>query len=454
MAWPLESPTEPSHVVVIVGGAVAGSEAAVVCADRGARVIVVEQNPRPYGKIEDGLPRWHVALRKKEYQRIDANLNRPGVAFLPQTRLGTDVTLGKLVDELGVSAVVLANGAWRDRPLAIEGIDAYLGKGLAYQNPFVYWFNHYPERDYRGPGYEVEDGAIVVGGGLASIDVVKILNLELYSRALRSKGIDVDLTAMEVKGIDFVCQKHGVDPASLGVAGCTLYYRRRKQDMPLASADDDLSPEELGKIETTRAKIMDKVIRKYRVRFEECSVPVAPLVRQERLAGLVFRRTEVAEGRLREVPGSDFEVSAPLVVSSIGSVPEPVPEVPRKGELYRWASWETGALEGFDRVIGLGNVLTGKGNIKASRQNARVVAARLMGGAVDGAALDQASDALHASSREQAKDAIGPVLERNPKLSVDRVRTIANWASGRAKEAGYEFDYARWIANVTPSDMV
>ena len=55
------------HFVAIIGGAVAGSVAAEILADRGIRVAVIEQNKRPYGKIEDGLPRWHVEQRKQEY---------------------------------------------------------------------------------------------------------------------------------------------------------------------------------------------------------------------------------------------------------------------------------------------------------------------------------------------------------------------------------------------------
>ena len=62
-------------MLVICGGAVAGSEAARLFAERGALAIVFEQNARPYGKIEDGLPRWHAKLREKEYARIDENLD-------------------------------------------------------------------------------------------------------------------------------------------------------------------------------------------------------------------------------------------------------------------------------------------------------------------------------------------------------------------------------------------
>jgi len=81
-------------------------------AARGAHVAVIEQNPRPYGKIEDGLPRWHVALRRKEYQTIDGKLSQPNVDFVPLTGIGRDVGFRELTRDWGFSAVVLACGAW------------------------------------------------------------------------------------------------------------------------------------------------------------------------------------------------------------------------------------------------------------------------------------------------------------------------------------------------------
>src|SRR5574337_1011199 len=129
----------PQHVVVIVGGAVAGSEAAFRLAERGILCVVLEQNDRPYGKIEDGLPRWHVNLRAQEEKKIDEKLARPGVRFVPRTKLGREFHLEDLVG-WGLSAVVLATGAWRDRPLPLSGIERFVGAGFCYQNPFVYWF--------------------------------------------------------------------------------------------------------------------------------------------------------------------------------------------------------------------------------------------------------------------------------------------------------------------------
>ncbi len=131
------SSTDSRHAVVIVGGAVAGSEAAFQLANRGVLCVVIEQNDRPYGKIEDGLPRWHVDLRAQEEKRIDDKLNHPGVHFVPRTRLGHDLDLSE-IREWGPSAIILALGAWRDRPFPVPGIDRFVGKGFLYQNPFVY----------------------------------------------------------------------------------------------------------------------------------------------------------------------------------------------------------------------------------------------------------------------------------------------------------------------------
>jgi len=443
----VKTPNEPTHVIGICGGAVAGSEAARLFAERGALAIVFEQNARPYGKIEDGLPRWHVKLREKEYARIDENLDRDGVLFVPLTRLGRDIAFSELRNELGLSAVVLATGAWRDRPLPIAGVDRFVGRGLVYQNPLVYWFNHYPEPDYAGPKLEVPDAAIVVGGGLASIDVAKLLNIEVFGRALRERGIEVDAVALEHVGIAETLAAHGLRAEELGIEGCRLFYRRRMRDMPVANSPDP-SPAQLEKLAATRVRIVEKVMRKYLVRLEECCVPVASIDADGRLAGLVFRKTAVEDGRVREIAGSDFEARAPLIVSSIGSLPEPIEGIPADGDLYRFDSTERGALIGVDGVFGLGNVLTGKGNIRDSRVNASVVAERvienLLGVSEPPDRVDDLSDALHGEFRARAQQVVDGALS-GEKLPPERVGRVLERVRERWGEVGYTGDYRAWI---------
>src|SRR5262249_40369458 len=146
-------PEKEQYCVAVVGGAVSGSISAEVLSENGVRVAVIEQNTRPYGKIEDGLPRWHVEQRKQEYALIDARMKRPAVEFVPSTKLGRDISCDDLFKNWGFSAVILANGAWRDRDLGVHGADQYIEKGLLYQNPFIYWYNHKNEKTYDGPRY-------------------------------------------------------------------------------------------------------------------------------------------------------------------------------------------------------------------------------------------------------------------------------------------------------------
>src|SRR5262245_40928579 len=107
------------YAIAVIGGATAGAEAAGIFAQRGILTAVFEQNVRPYGKVEDGLPRWHVVLRRKEYGSIDSKLGQEHVHYVSNTTVGASPSLRELIEDWGFHAVVLANGAWRDRPLPI-----------------------------------------------------------------------------------------------------------------------------------------------------------------------------------------------------------------------------------------------------------------------------------------------------------------------------------------------
>ena len=124
----------------------------------------------------------------------------------------------------------------------VEGADQFIDRGLVYQNKLIYWFNHYLEKTYDGPRYDLTPGAIVVGGGLASIDVVKVLQIEMTLAALKARGIASDMLALEREGIEPVLAASGLKYGDLGVAPCKLYYRRRVLDMPLS----DIPPGRAG----------------------------------------------------------------------------------------------------------------------------------------------------------------------------------------------------------------
>jgi NADPH-dependent glutamate synthase beta subunit-like oxidoreductase len=440
----------PQHAVLIAGGAVAGSEAAFQFAQRGIASIVLEQNERPYGKIEDGLPRWHVNLRLQEEKKIDEKLAHPGVLFVPRTKLGRDLLLEDVLG-WGLNAVVLANGAWRDRPLPVPGIDQFVGRGFYYQNPLVYWFNHYPEPGYRGPEVELADGAIVVGGGLASLDVVKILMLETVARALGARGNGIGLYELERRGIKKVLEELGLTLAGLGLRGCTLSYRRRVEDMPLAEAPANATPQQVEKTRATRRKLLQNFAEKYLFTFQDQRVPVGYLANGGRLAGLRFTATEVKDGRAVTLQGTEENAPAPLVVSSIGSIPEPIPGIGMQGEVYRIKNEKTGEVEGLPGVFAIGNAVTGKGNILVSLKHGRVVSQHMLEHYLLGTASGY--EEVLADAAREARNKVGAVAERlagQAPLPGEQVAGILSRAKALQERVGYPGEYRTWIERVRP----
>lgn len=449
------------HAVAVIGGATAGAEVAARLAGHGCVVVVFEQNPRPYGKVEDGLPRWHVGLRRKEYEVIAGKLSHPGVHLVPLTRVGRDVELcalteGTDADGWGFSAVVLACGAWRDRPLPIEGADAYVGRGLVYQNPFILWFNHAGEEGYTGPRHVIEDDAIIVGGGLASIDVAKAHVLETTRAALVVRGIDVSILELEVAGIPKSLEKHGLDWRDLGLRGCTLFYRRRIEDMPLVEAPDGADAARAARVEAGRRRILEKAMEKYLFRVEPLAAPEGLVVEGERLVGLTFRRMRMDAGRLTKTE-EIFERRGRCVVSSIGSIPEPIPGLPMKGELLAFDDWDLGRMGAFPTLFGAGNVVTGKGNIVASRKHAAHVSERLaeawlgLGpGRHEGEALLRVGAAAAARA---AADGVAAALRPLPPPAPVALGQLLARVRARQTAVGFTGSLPAWIRTHTPPDL-
>jgi ferredoxin--NADP+ reductase len=444
----------PRHVVAVVGAATAGAEIARILAGRGAQVVVIEQNPRPYGKIEDGLPRWHVKQRRDEYEEINRRLDHPNIEFIPLTRMGADIAYDDLRRSWGLSAIVLAHGAWRDRPLAVEGADEFIDRSLVYQNRLIYWFNHYPEKAYDGPRYDLAPGAIVIGGGLASIDVVKVLQIETMLKALRARGVEEDMLRLEREGLEPVLQARGLKYADLGVAPCKLFYRRRVLDMPLSDIAPDATPKRAEAMRAARAKILDKAQRKYLFEFEPQRVPTGLVVEDGRMVGVQMSHTEVADGQVRTLPDSATPVRAELTVSSIGSIPEQIPGIPAKGEVYAYIDAKVGLLDdGPTAVYAAGNVLTGKGNIKDSLESGTFVGIHV---AESYLGLNGDEPPLAEGARKEAREQgeqIANSMNSRPGLAPEQVAEVMRRVRERQRAVGYEGDYRTWIARVTPADL-
>jgi len=437
----------PTHFVAIIGGAVAGSEAAFNLGQKGIKVVVFEQNLRPYGKIEDGLPKWHVKLQAKEERKIDDKLSHENVLFIPKTALGRDLNFIDLVKNWGFSTILLANGAWQDRPLPIDGIDEFVGKGLVYQNDLVHWFNHYHENDYDGEQYQIPDSAIFIGGGLASLDVVKIVMIETVIAALKKLKIQSNILELEHESIRKILDRHNLTLEKLGLRGCTLFYRRRVMDMPLAQMPHDASPEASEKIYSARKKILKNFQDKYLFKIQECRVPWEIITKNDRLNGIIFKETEIINNKVKVINDTEHKVLSPLVISSVGSIPAPIDGIDMKGELYDLTDQETGQLIQFSNVFALGNVVTGKGNIKASSKHGKQVANHVLEHFLVWREEDYEKILQFSEQRTKERvDRIADMLKEKKVLGLDKIRSIIEKVEGYQRNAGYNGNYAEWIA--------
>jgi len=357
-------------VVLIIGGAVSGSTAVKKLTDEGIRCVVVEQNRMPYGKIEDGLPRWHEKQRINEYFKIDDIISNELVDFVPLTRIGEDVSFEEIYN-MGWSCIYFANGAWKDRSFPIKEIEDF--DNFYYQNPFVYWFNHYHESSYNGPKVDIKDDAIVIGGGLASIDVCKITQLELVRQKVESKIENFDIIEMEHKGIPKYLEQHDMKYEDLGINGTTLVYRRNIENMPLTTIPEDANPQMVEKRKLARRKILNNTLDKFLFKVAECTQPVGLSYEDNILNGIEVIENEIIDGKLIAKENSNKILHGNTFISSIGSLPEPIQGIPMDGSTYNIVDEDSGKFDELEKVHGMGNAITGKGNIKASRVSAKTV---------------------------------------------------------------------------------
>ena len=259
--------------MAVVGAATAGSEIARILAERGALVIVFEQNPRPYGKIEDGLPRWHVKQRKDEYEEINKRLDHPNIEYVPMTRMGRELDFDELRTAMGTQRH--RADAWRvaDRAFPVEGADHFIDSGLVYQNKLIYWFNHYLEKNLQRPALRSDSRrdrrrrrtrVDRRGQSAANRDDAR------GAEGARHRGRHARARARRNRA---GAECDGLKYGDLGVAPCKLYYRRRVLDMPLSDIPPDAPAKRADALKMARAKILEKAQRKFLFEFQELRAP-------------------------------------------------------------------------------------------------------------------------------------------------------------------------------------
>jgi hypothetical protein len=271
---------------------------------------------------------------------------------------------------------------------------------------------------------------------------------------LKARGIASDMLALEREGIEPVLAASGLKYGDLGVAPCKLYYRRRVLDMPLSDIPPDAPAKRADALRSARAKILDKAQRKFLFEFQELRAPSGVIADNGVMVGVNFSRTEVADGQVRIVQEGAETARAPMTISSIGSIPEPIPGIPQKGETYTYVDQKIGLLmEGQTAVFAAGNVLTGKGNIKDSLDSGTEIGTRVAEAylGLSGEELKIAEGARKEAAESGEK--IADAVSMRQKIAPEGVASLLDRVRKQQRAVGYEGNYRAWIAKVTPADL-
>ena len=440
------------HYVAVIGGSISGSEAANLLAQNGFRVVVFDMNALPYGKIEDGLPNWHISLRDRQQQDIDKKLNQDNIRFVPLVKIGSDIEFKDLVQNWGFSAIILANGAWQDRKLQIEGIDKFINKNIIYQNDFIYWFNHKHEPNYNGIHYELKDNAVVIGGGLASLDVVKIFMIELVKMKLEKLyNINVDLFTLEKYGIDKILAQHDIEFNDLGLNGVTLVYRREAQDMPLKDPKDE-TKESIVKAKAISKKLLQKYQEKFKFNFKELSIPIALKEVNGKLEGITLQSVKKENGKLVPIDHKIQTIPTQMIVSSIGSLPEKIDGLNYKWDTLVMKSENEYSVAGYDNVFAIGNAVTGRGNIQDSKQHGKKMTKKIIDFHLTEDAFEKWLVTLNQSIKEDVASQVNSIIKSIKKQELqpnDIIQKILDKTQEINESNGYK-TYESWIAKKKP----
>ena len=265
-------PQPPLHKtgkrVAVVGSGPAGLSCAQQLARAGHDVVLFEKNDRIGGQLRYGIPDFkmekHHIDRRMEQMRVE------GVAFRPNAHIGVNIPARQLLEEF--DAVVLTGGSEDPRDLPVPGREL---DGIHFAMDFL------PQQNKRNAGDEVLDQlvttnkhVVVIGGGDTGSDCI---------------GTSIRQGARSVTNFELMPQPPIEENKPLTWPNWPMKLRTSSSHEEISDGGRDFS------IATQRFTGENGRVKK--------------------LHGV---RLEWSGGKMTEVPGSEFEIPADLVLLAMG----------------------------------------------------------------------------------------------------------------------------------------
>jgi len=327
--------------VAVVGSGPAGMAAAQQLARAGHSVTVFEKNDRIGGLLRYGIPDFK--MEKHLINRRMVQMEAEGVSFRTSVEVGVTISVASLKENF--DAIVLAGGAEDPRPLSIPGFEL---PGVRFAMEFLTQQNKRNAGDDeiraapRGSLTATGKHVVVIGGGDTGSDCVGTSNRQ---------------GALSVTQLEIMPRPPEKEDKALSWPNWPLKLR-------------------------TSSSHEEGVQRDFAVLTKRC------VGENGKLTGLECVRVDWVDGKMQEVPGSEFTLKADLIFLAMGFVG------PRKARLLDQAGVTLDARGNVaantfnyrtsdERIFACGDMRRGQSlvvwAIREGRQAARAVDEALMG---------------------------------------------------------------------------
>ena len=321
---PVVTAEKKGKKVAVIGSGPSGLTCAGDLAKMGYDVTIFEALHEAGGVLVYGIPEFRLPKEKVVAKEIE-NVKALGVKIETNVVVGKAITIDELLEDEGFSAVFIGSGAGLPKFMGIPGETA---NGVFSANEYLTRSNLMKafDSDSTTPIMKGKKVA-VVGGGNVAMDAART--------ALRL-GSEVHIV-----------------------------YRRSEEELP-------------ARVEEVHHAKEEGII------FDLLQNPVELLVDEEGcVKGAKIIKMELGEpdasGRRRpvEIPGSEYEIEADVVIMSLGTSPNPLISSTTKGlDVNRWqcivadeangATSKEGVFAGGDAVTGAATVILAMGAGKAA----------------------------------------------------------------------------------------